>query len=223
MKMEIEIPTGYKAEWVNGVLTLVQDKKENLRPVTERVKTFEDAVAELGEDNNLVMMFKHFEAEGFAAGSEDFIAYLKLRIITAALNEGWTPQFTGDEYRYSTWFDLYGEQEWNDLSEDTKRQRGVLFGGSANHGALAGFVCARSNAVPSDALAGFVCARSNAVSSDTLAYIGSRLCFKNRNLALYAGKQFASLWMDFCYLPNTKCKPYFNEQLSSDNTRLTQM
>lgn len=195
MKIEIEIPTGCKAEWVNGVLTLVQDKKEDLRPATERVKTFEDAVAELGEDNNLVMMFKHFEAEGFAAGSEDLIAYLKLRIITAALNEGWTPQFTGDEYRYYTWFDLYSEQEWNDLPEDTKRQRVVLFGGGANDGAAVGFVFADSTYAP----------------SHTYALVGSRLCFKNRELALYAGKQFASLWLDFCYLPNTECKPYFNE------------
>ena len=195
MKIEIEIPKGCKAEWVNGVLTLIQDKKEDLRPVTERVKTFEDAVAELGEDNNLVMMFKYFEAEGFAAGSEDLIAYLKLRIITAALNEGWTPQFTGDEYRYYTLFNLYGEQEWNDLSEDTKRQRGVLFGGDANYGAGAGFVSAYSYRAP----------------SASHAYFGSRLCFKNRDLALYAGKQFASLWLDFCYLPNTECKPYFNE------------
>lgn len=195
MKIEIEIPKGCKAEWVNGVLTLIQDKKEDLRPVTERVKTFEDAIAELGEDNNLVMMFKHFEAEGFAAGSEDLIAYLKLRIITAALNEGWTPQFTGDEYRYYPWFDLYGEREWNDLPEDTKRQRGVLFGGYANYGAYAGFVYAYSRNAP----------------SITAATFGSRLCFKNRELALYAGKQFASLWLDFCHLPNTECKPYFNE------------
>ena len=195
MKIEIEIPKGCKAEWVNGVLTLIQDRKEDLRPVTERVKTFEDAIAELGEDNNLVMMFKHFEAEGFAAGSEDLVAYLKLRIITAALNEGWTPQFTGDEYRYYPWFDLYGEREWNDLSEDTKRQRGALFGGYADSGANAGFVCAASRTAPSTADASF----------------GSRLCFKNRELALYAGKQFASLWLDFCYLPNTECKPYFNE------------
>lgn len=195
MKIEIEIPKGCKAEWVNGVLTLIQEKKEDLRPVTERVKTFEDAIAELGEDNNLVMMFKHFETEGFAAGSEDLVAYLKLRIIAAALNEGWTPQFTGDEYRYYPWFDLYGEREWNNLPEDTKRQRGVLFGGSANGGALAGFASAHSTYAP----------------SDTAATVGSRLCFKNRELALYAGKQFASLWLDFCYLPNTECKPYFNE------------
>ena len=195
MKIEIEVPKGCKAEWVNGVLTLIQDKKEDLRPVTERVKTFEDAVAELGEDNNLVMMFKHFEAEGFAAGSEDLVAFLKLRIITAALNEGWTPQFTDDEYRYYPWFYLYVERELNDLPEDTKRQRGVLFSGNANNGANAGFAYAIANDAP----------------SDSFASIGSRLCFKNRELALYAGKQFASLWLDFCYLPNTECKPYFNE------------
>lgn len=198
MKIEIEIPKGCKAEWVNGVLTLVQDKKEDLRPVTERVKTFEDAVAELGDSHPLCIhfreMYDNFLFEGGAAVS-DIVAYLKLRIITAALNEGWTPQVTGDEYRYYPWFDLYGEREWNDLSEDTKRQRGVLFGGSADGGAAAGFVSAYSLHAP----------------SNSYAHIGSRLCFKNRELALYAGKQFASIWLDFCYLPNTECKPYFNE------------
>lgn len=192
MKYEIEIPNGYKAEWVNGVLTLIQDKKQDLRPVTERIKTLEDAIAELGEDNSLVQMCKYFDTAGAAAGNEDLIAYLKLRIITAALNEGWTPQFTGDEYRFYPWYDLYDEEAWNKLSEDTKRQRGVLFGGSADSGAGAGFVCASSHFAPSIAN----------------ARIGSHLCFKSRELALYAGKQFASLWLDFCFLPNTECKPY---------------
>lgn len=189
MKIEIEVPQGCKAEWVNGILTLVQDKKKDIRSVTERVKTFEDAVAELGEDNNLVIMFKHFEAEGFAAGSEDLIAYLKLRIITAALNEGWTPQFTDDECRYYPWFELYSEKGWNDLPEDTKRECVVLLCGSAS----------------------FVGARSACSPSVTGVCLGSRLCFKSKELALYAGKQFASLWMDLCFLPNTACKPYINK------------
>ena len=197
MKIEIEIPKGCKAEWVNGVLTLIQDKKEDLRPVTERVKTFEDAVAELGEDNPLCVQYREVYDCYLCNGGDavaDLVAYLKLRIITAALNEGWTPQFTGYEYRYYPWFDLYGEREWNDLPEDTKRQRGVLFGGRASYAA-----------------AGFVSAFSYYAPSHSSAYFGSRLCFKNRELALYAGKQFASLWLDFCYLPNTECKPYFNE------------
>lgn len=195
MKIEIEVPQGCKAEWVNGVLTLVQDKKKDIRPVTERVKTFEDAVAELGEDNNLVIMFKHFEAEGFAAGSEDLIAYLKLRIITAALNEGWTPQFTDNEYRYYPWFQLYNEECWNNLPEDDKWQRGVMFGGYAADGANADFAFAYLNCAP----------------SVTGVDFGSRICFKSKELALYAEKQFISLWLDFCYLPNTECKPYINK------------
>lgn len=194
MKIEIEIPKGCKAEWVNGVLTLVQDKKEDLRPVTERVKTFEDAVAELGDSHPLCIhfreMYDNFLFEGGAAVS-DIVAYLKLRIITAALNEGWTPKFVKGEYRCYPWFDLYVEQERNDLSEDTKRQRGVLFSGDAHYGAVAGFVYARSLSVP----------------PGTDANFGSRLCFKNMELALYAGKQFASLWLDFCYRPNIECKP----------------
>lgn len=195
MKIEIEVPKGCKAEWVNGVLTLVQDKKKDTRPVTERVKTFEDAVAELGENNNLVMMYKHFEAEGFAAGSEDLIAYLKLRIITAALNEGWTPQFTDNEYRYYPWFQLYNKECWNNLSEDDKWQRSVVFGGYVTNGVNTDFAFAHLNCAPS--VAG--------------VYFGSRICFKSKELALYAGKQFASLWMDLCYIPNIECKPYFNK------------
>ena len=43
-KIEIEIPDGKRAERVNGVLTLVDEKPED---VTDRIKTFEDAVKEL--------------------------------------------------------------------------------------------------------------------------------------------------------------------------------
>lgn len=197
MKIEIEIPKGCKAEWVNGVLTLIQDKKEDLRPVTERVKTFEDAVAELGDAHPLCVhyreMYDNFLFEGGDAVS-DIVAYLKLRIITAALNEGWTPQFTGNECRYYIWFDLYDEQEWNDLSEDTKRRCVAQIGGHASHSASMNVICTYTSYS----------------SSDIAACFGSCLCFKDGELALYAGKQFASLWLDFCYLPNTECKPYFS-------------
>ena len=43
-KIEIEIPDGKCAKWVNGVLTLVNDD------VTKRIKTLEDACNELGEN-----------------------------------------------------------------------------------------------------------------------------------------------------------------------------
>lgn len=36
----------------------------------------------------------------------DFIAFLKLRIIAAALNEGWEPTFDKDEERWYPWFKI---------------------------------------------------------------------------------------------------------------------
>lgn len=102
---EIEIPDGKRAEWVNGVLTLVDDKPKD---VTERIKTFEDACAELGDKHPFVIQYKKlydcFLNDTAMNNSHDIIAFLKLRIITAALNEGWEPQFTDDEYRYYPWF-----------------------------------------------------------------------------------------------------------------------
>ena len=194
--MEIEIPKGYKAEWVNGVLTLVQDKKEDLRPVTERVKTFEDAVVELGESHPLVLQYKfNFSDEAGWADSEyarEFEAYLKLRIITEALNEGWKPQFIGNEYKYSPWYDFYTEVDWRDLSEDVKRECGVLLDGSAVSGRYAGIICSYAGYAP----------------SWTATCIGFNLCYKTHELAKYSGKQFASLWLDFCCLQNTERKPY---------------
>lgn len=186
MKIEIEIPTGCKAEWVNGVLTLVQEKKD-LRTVTERVKTFEDACNELGKDHPLCVhfreMYDNFLFEGGDAVA-DIVAYLKLRIITAALNESWTPHFTGGESRYYPWFELYNEDDWNDLSEDFKRERGILFLGGCIYGAVVNSV--------SDF------ARSAPPCSD--AFFASRLCFKTAELALYAGKQFIGIWADFCLI-----------------------
>lgn len=68
------------------------------KDITERVKTFEDACKVLGSKHPYVEQYVATEAA--FRGEEktgDFISYLKLRIITAALNEGWKPQFTEDE------------------------------------------------------------------------------------------------------------------------------
>ena len=61
------------------------------KDIMERVKTFEDACRELGEDHPFVSAYtawiKHEEFDD----QEDILAYMKLRIICAALNEGWEP------------------------------------------------------------------------------------------------------------------------------------
>lgn len=103
-KIEIEIPEGKCAKWINGVLTLVDEKPQD---ITERIKTFEDACNALGDEHTLVTQYR-LTAAAYKGDpmTEDFIAFLKLRIIAAALNEGWKPTFDKDEERWYPWFKI---------------------------------------------------------------------------------------------------------------------
>lgn len=156
------------------------------RPVTERIKTFEDACAALG-NHAYVNQYRRIVEEQNPPMDEtaaDLIAYLKLRIITAALNEGWEPQFTQDEERWFPWHILWTEEELASKDEEWKRDR-CLRSMEHHRGEWAGLASAHSTYAPSYSDASF----------------GSRLCFKSDTLAEYAGKQFIDLWMDF-YLIN---------------------
>lgn len=157
------------------------------RPITERVKTLEDAIAVLGEDHTLVRQYHLYEQQmnGNEKDMRDLTAFLKLRIITAALNQGWAPDWTNsDEWKYYTWFCLYTEDEYNDLDAYDKERCCRVVGRSG------------SNAY---AYGGLVCASANSASSGSHTSDGSRLAFKTRELALYAGKQFVDLWCDFVF------------------------
>lgn len=161
-------------------------QKADKRPVTERIKTFEDACRELGEEHPLIQAYRQileiatcedYMKETFGV---DMVAYLKLRIICAAINEGWEPKFTEDEWRYYPWFYLYTQQELDDMDDDEKQERHMIDTGDYET-EYCGFGCAGSLDVPSNA---------NAI-------VGSRLCLKNSELATYCGKQFISIWADF--------------------------
>ena len=158
-KVEIEIPEGKDVKWVNGVLTLVDQEKP--KEVTERIKTFDDAIRELGDRHPLVEQY-HIVKGSFkgTGGIEDLEAYLKLRIITSALNEGWEPKFTTNEYRWYPWFELLTKEEYDRLSEKEK-SRAVLRGGNN-----------------SNANSGLVYANANNASSNSNTNNGSRLTFK---------------------------------------------
>lgn len=135
----------------NELNTMKQLSQCNV-PVTERIKTFEDACCELGEDNELVKQynaiystFNYYDVKE-ENQSKDIIAYLKLRIIAAALNEGWEPMFTQDEFRYSPYFRLYTQEEYDCMGEEWKQKHPLLlWGGSANDGADCGLVCSSSD------------------------------------------------------------------------------
>lgn len=157
------------------------------RPITERVKTFEDAVAVLGENNTLVRQYHLYEQQmnGNEEDMRDLTAFLKLRIITATLNQGWTPDWTNsNEWKYYPWFCLYTEDEYNDLDADDKERCCRVVGRSYNSANAGG---------------GLVFAGASFASSASSSYHGSRLAFKTRELALYAGKQFVDIWCDFVF------------------------
>ena len=153
---------------------------DSLLPITERVKTFEDALKELGEDNPLVKEYWAIVNMDMDL-SIDILAVLKLRIIVAALNEGWMPKFTDDEYRYYPWFVFYTQKELGEMDDEDKEGIRVLGRSYDSANASAGVACS----VAYDA------------SSYSGASGGGRLCFKERALAEYAGKQFLKEWMDF--------------------------
>lgn len=184
-EITLQVPDGKKAEWreVNGITipVLVDDVVEDNRPITERVKTFEDACNVLGKDHPLVFQYEQTEA-AFRGDNmnEDLVAYLKLRIITAALNEGWAPEFTEDEYRYFPYFCFYTQQEIEEMSDEQKKELG-LWGAAAFYGAYAGLGSVHS-------IYAWSC---------TYASYGSRLAYKTSDLAKYSGKQFISIWADY--------------------------
>lgn len=155
------------------------------KDIMERVKTFEDACRELGEDHPFVRAYNGYASNIHEDNKNDtdILAYLKLRIICTALNEGWEPQFTEDEWRYYPWFILWTEDELSEKSDEWKTDRHLISTGKHQTG-YAGLAYARSNFAPSNAS----------------AYFGSRLCLKSDTLAVYCGKQFINIWADFCLI-----------------------
>lgn len=139
--------------------------------ITDRVKTYEDACQVLG-----------ISVQNFDGLSSDVVAYIKLTTVARALNEGWIPQFTDNEYRYYPWFYFYTQKEIDNMSRKEQEERGLLlFGGQANRGSIAGLGCA-------DSYIAF---------SYSYSYFGARLAVRDRELARYFGRHFLAIWMDF--------------------------
>ncbi len=153
------------------------------RPITERIKTFEDAYdelsrrAEAGDKSASLLVDDWDELE---SESEDLIAFVKLRIICAALNEGWEPKFTEEEVRWYPWHWLYTEQEIDNMRKEEREKRAMM-----------------STDDYVTEYAGFASARSTYAPSTSIANVGSRFCLKSNELASYCGTQFIELWADF--------------------------
>ena len=181
-----EVLTTYKAAQENddiNVMCALESLfgKETFKPkdVRDRIKTFEDACEELGEEHPFVKAFRSIYT-GTDSDIADVVAYHKLRIICAALNEGWEPKFYRNERRYYPWFWLYTQKEIDNMDAATIKERNII-----------------STDGYQTEYAGFAGASSYGTPSYSSTYIGSRLCLKSDTLAVYCGKQFIKLWADF--------------------------
>ncbi|MPL54934.1 hypothetical protein SDC9_00400 [bioreactor metagenome] len=120
------------------------------KDIKERIKTFDDVIRELGDDP------EEFKNAISIMEEPDEIAYVKLKLIAKALNEGWTPDWSNGEWdKWYPWFKM----------DDSSFAGRFSFGGAVNQ------------------------------LSHSL--VGSRLCFKSKDLATYAGTQFLDIYKDF--------------------------
>ena len=166
-------------------LHLGEEEKDN-RPVTERIKTFEDACNELGNEHPFVRTWNSMY-QGCEDGLDkckdiaDVLAYHKLRIITTALNEGWKPQFTKNERRWYPLLRLYNHDEMLEMSDEWKQKHTSIYDRDCYKGEYDGLATTYTSNSPSIAGSSFA----------------PHLCYRNTALADYSGKQFIDLWADF--------------------------
>lgn len=155
------------------------------RPITERIKTFEDALdyleyraKELADQTAYNLSKDWYACAGMMLDVSNK-AYLQLAIITYALNEGWQPEFTEDEERWHSYFMLWTEDEVFSMSEEDKDKLGLcLWGGSSSYGSSCGLAYAASYHAWSASASRF----------------SARLFFRNSSLAEYAGRQFITMY-----------------------------
>ena len=143
-----------------------------------QIETLEDAMYKLGLDHPLVQVYrnnKYLQEDS----EKDVLAYLKLRIITAAINDGWEPKFTNDEKRWFPCFYIYTAEELKVLSDEERKR----VDGRANFSA--------------NSCGGLVFSSANDASSNSYTVVGVRLAFESEEKAHYAGRKFLAIYADY--------------------------
>lgn len=183
-KILTNYPQISKEQVINEMTKAFGEEALKSQDIKERIKTFEDAVNAIGEDHPLVAQYKTINSAFKEADNNlHLFAYTRLAIIAEALNEGWRPEYTEDEYRYYPWFGLYTQEEYDDMNDEDKE--------------CCRFV-GRSGSY-ANAYGGLVFADAGYGSASSGTDIGSRLAFKSRELAIYCGKQFIEIWINYLF------------------------
>jgi len=127
-------------------------KKTFLKDIKDMVKTIQDAIDIVGNDDKDVQEYL-FLLDNKNRVSKYTLANVALTIVAKALNEGWNPDWTNSsQYKYVVYLTDYNS--------------------------------------------GFGFSRSGYGDWRTFTYVGSRLCFKSKELSIYAGEQFRKEYND---------------------------
>ena len=98
-KIQIQIPEGFKIKSFDTETGNVSFEPIP-QDIKERIKTFEDVMKHLGIDP------EEFD-DRIEDMTPDEAAYVKLKHIAQALNEGWKPNWNdSNERKYHPWFDM---------------------------------------------------------------------------------------------------------------------
>ena len=167
-----------RKEEIDARIETLQEELEKLKkqrewiekPITERIKTFTDAVEELGIEHPLVKQYMA-AANGDESFSRNTFAYIKLQIVAAALNEGWFPYLQRKEKRWYPYYKIYAGDELDDIFPDAT----YLFGASC----------------------GLACVGSGHAWSNALSNISARLAVKSEEISDYFGNQFIDIWAEY--------------------------
>ena len=151
------------------------------KDIRDRIKTFDDAFNALGDKHELVKEYKNLiVCDCF---SRDIIAYAKLRIIAEALNEGWKPTFDDGEHRYYPMIYIYTKEDYEELSENKKKEL-IVVGNSK---------------IKLNENCGDIYALEVSTSSYSVFSNGYHIALKTSELAKYCGKQFIDIWADYLF------------------------
>ena len=159
-----------RVETLQEELEKLKKQRERIeKPITERIKTFTDAVEELGSEHPLVKQY--MAANGNEAFTRNTIAYMKLLIIAAALNEGWFPDLQIKEKRWYPYYKIYAGDETDDIFPDARYIFGACFG--------------------------LAYVYSTNAWSYASSYISARLAVKSEEISDYFGNQFIDIWVEY--------------------------
>lgn len=148
--------------------------------IIAKVRTFEDACEVLGiavpEGLPEILQPKN-------AGivPPHIVAMTKLEMITAALNQGWTWIPDGETKGWWPWFWFFTQEEIDKMDDEEKKYRCIVPAGEFSKFAGLGY------------------AYSDSAWSYSNAYIGSRLAYRNAELAKHSGRQFIELWRQWLF------------------------